>query len=298
MENILSLFDFQNRFPTEEDCFNYLVSQRWPNGFVCPKCGNNKYYFISGHKRFQCTKCRHQTSVTAGTVFHKMRQPLQKLFWAVYLISTSKKGFSAMELQRKLAIKQYRTAWLLLHKIRTAMASSGKFPLSQDVEVDETYLGGKKPGSRGRGAKGKSLVAVAVETNGTSMGRAFLKTIDSASMKEIESFVNNHVTEGVKVTSDAFKSYNFLKNAYIHHPVVTSKNGNSDDLLPKVHIVVANMKMWLRGTYNCLPSKYLQKYLDEFVFRFNRRWNLENIFQKLLYRCLCTNTCTLADLKT
>jgi len=227
-----------------------------------------------------------------------MRQPLQKLFWAVYLISTSKKGFSAMELQRKLAIKQYRTAWLLLHKIRTAMASSGKFPLSQDVEVDETYLGGKKPGSRGRGAKGKSLVAVAVETNGTSMGRAFLKTIDSASMKEIESFVNNHVTEGVKVTSDAFKSYNFLKNAYIHHPVVTSKNGNSDDLLPKVHIVVANMKMWLRGTYNCLPSKYLQKYLDEFVFRFNRRWNLENIFQKLLYRCLCTNTCTLADLKT
>jgi transposase-like protein len=297
METILSLFDFQKRFPSEEDCFTYLFTQRWPDGFRCPRCGNDTYYFIFQKKRFQCTKCRHQTTVTAGTVFHKLRQPLQKLFWAVYLIATSKKGFSAMELQRKLDIKTYRTAWLLMHKIRTAMASSDAFPLSQDVEVDETYIGGKKPGPRGRGAQGKSLVAVAVETDGTSMGRAYLDKLGSASMKDIESFVTQHLSKGIKVTSDAFKSYAFLKTEYIHNPIVTSTQKHSDTVLPKVHIVVANLKMWLLGTYNRLPSKYLQKYLDEFEFRFNRRWNIQNIFDKLLYRCLYTKTCTLADLK-
>ena len=163
MGQILTLFDYQKQFSTEEDCFNYLVRLRWPNGFVCPRCHGTKYYMIYKHKRFQCTQCRHQTSVTAGTVFHRLRQPLQILFMAVYLISTSKKGLSAMELRRKLGIKSYKTAWLLMHKIRAAMASSGKFFLTSIVEVDETYIGGHRKGPRGRGAEDKRLVAIAVE---------------------------------------------------------------------------------------------------------------------------------------
>ena len=296
MCQILSFFEYQEQFSDEEDCFKYLFRLRWPNGFVCPKCGGSEYYMIYKHKRFQCKQCRHQTSVTAGTVFHRSHQPLRVLFMAVYLIATSKKGLSAMELRRKLGINGYKTAWLLMQKIRTAMASSGKFLLTRMVEIDETYIGGHREGPRGRGAKDKTLVAIAVETNGSTMGRAYLKTINSLTMTELEQFVKDHVTRATKVSTDGHKSYGSLNNDYVHIPVKNSKTCSKSDVLPKVHIVVANLKMWLRGTYNCLPAKHLQRYLDEFVFRFNRRWNLENIFDKLLVRCVNTNTITYAEL--
>ncbi len=297
MCQVLTLFEFQKLFSTEEDCFNYLFEYRWPQGFVCPKCGCTEYYMLQRHKRFQCKQCRYQASLTAGTVFHKSHQPLRVLFFAVYLIGTSKKGLSAMELRRKLGIKSYKTAWLLMHKIRSAMRSSGTFLLSHMVEVDETYVGGYRKGSRGRGAKNKTLVAIAVETNGITMGRAYLKTIDSVRADDLEQFVQGHILPKTKVHTDGLKSYKFLKNDYEHIPTVARQIGNIAHLLPKVHIVVANLKMWLRGTYNCLPTSHLQNYLDEFAFRFNRRWKLENIFDKLLLRCLNTNTITYADLK-
>ena len=183
-----------------------------------------------------------------------------------------------------------------MQKIRTAMASSGKFLLTRMVEVDETYIGGHREGPRGRGAKDKTLVAIAVETNGSTMGRAYLKTINSLTMTELEQFVKDHVARATKVSTDGHKSYGSLNNDYVHIPVKNSKACSKSDVLPKVHIVVANLKMWLRGTYNCLPAKHLQRYLDEFVFRFNRRWNLENIFDKLLVRCINTNTITYAEL--
>jgi transposase-like protein len=296
MASVLSLAEFLHRFPSEDECVNYLIDRRWPDGFRCPRCGHDVAYYITSYKRYQCVSCRHQTSITAGTVFHKLRQPLSTLFWAVYLIATSKKGLSAMELQRKLGFQSYRTAWTLLHKIRAAMASSQSFPLTDPVEVDETYIGGRRPGKRGRGAEGKTLVAAVVETNGRSMGRAYLGTMSDASLTSLKSFVSTYVLPGVTVTTDAFKSYAFLQEDYVHNPV-TSKHQSSDaDILPKVHLVIANLKMWLRGTYNCLPSKHLQKYLDEFIFRFNRRWNLENIFDKLLDRCIQNHSCTYAEL--
>jgi transposase-like protein len=294
MEKVLSLYDFLNRFPSEEDCFHYLVQKRWPEGFRCPVCGNSSAYFIEKHRRFQCTACRRQTSVTAGTVFHRLRQPLLTLFWAVYLIATSKKGMSAMELQRKLAIKSYQTAWLLFHKIRSAMASSQMFPLTGDVEADETYIGGRRPGKRGRGAEDKIPVAAVVETNGKTMGRAYLETLERVTADNLTSFLSRNLSPGVKVTTDGFLAYGFL-SSYFRHVPHTSQS-NDDDVLPKVHILIANLKMWLRGTYNCLPSKHLQRYLDEFIFRFNRRWKLDNIFDKLLLRCISTPSFTYADL--
>ena len=204
MEPVLSLYDFLKQFPSEEDCFQYLVKKRWPDGFMCPKCGNTKAYFIEKHHRFQCTSCRRQTSVTAGTVFHRLRHPLLTLFWAVYLIATSRKGISAMELKRKLDIKSYQTAWLLLHKIRSAMASSQMFPLTGDAEADETFIGGRRPGKRGRGAEGKTTVAAVVETDGKTMGRAYLETIDAATTENLTSFLSRNLSPGVKVTTDGF----------------------------------------------------------------------------------------------
>jgi len=176
------------------------------------------------------------------------------------------------------------------------MASSQMFPLTSDVEVDETFVGGRRPGKRGRGAEGKSLVAAAVETDGKTMGRAYLETINEATTDTLTSFVTRYIAPGAKVTTDAYKAYGFLSDYFRHVPVNRSHQTVDDEPLPKVHIVIANLKMWLRGTYNCLPSKHLQKYLDEFNFRFNRRWNLEGIFDKLMTRCLNTFSFTYADL--
>jgi len=218
------------------------------------------------------------------------------LFWAVYLIATSKKGMSAMELKRKLGIKSYQTAWLLLHKIRSAMASSQMFPLTGDAEADETYVGGRRPGRRGRGAEGKIPVAAVVETNGKTMGRAYLETLESVTTDNLTSFLSRNLSPGVKVTTDGYLSYGFLSSYFRHVPQTRVRNSTDDYMLPKVHILIANLKMWLRGTYNCLPSKHLQRYLDEFIFRFNRRWKLDAIFDKLLVRCISTPSFTYADL--
>jgi len=298
MQPHLSLLEFHERFDSEEKCFDYLVKARWPEGFTCPRCGHRKAYALTTRKLFQCQACRHQVSVTAGTVFHKLRQPLQKLFLAIYLIATCKKGISALELQRKVAIKSYKSAWMLLHKIRCGMSSSGQFQLTGATEVDETFVGGAHPGPRGRGAEGKALVAVAVEAEHDWIGHAYLEHVPDAGKETLSKFVKKHVVKGSTLVTDGFGSYVHLGNLYHHKPVKIKEPKDAGKLLPKVHIVIANLKMWLRGTFNRYPAqKYLQRYLDEFEFRFNRRWNLELIFDKLLIRCIQRSTMTFAELK-
>lgn len=298
MQSNLSLLDFQEHFDTEEKCFDYLVKARCPEGFVCPRCGNREAYALKTRKLFQCKGCRHQVSVTAETVFHKLRQPLRKLFLAVYLVATNKKGISAMELQRKLAMPGYKTAWLLLHKIRCGMSSSGQFQLSGVTEVDETFVGGAHPGPRGRGALGKSVVAVAVEAGNKWIGHAYLEHIPDAGKETLGAFVKEHVVTGSTLVTDGLNSYVHLGTEYQHKPVKIKEPQDAGKLLPKVHILIANLKMWLRGTFNRYPTqKYMQRYLDEFEFRFNRRWKIELIFDKLLTRCVNRSTITLADLK-
>jgi transposase-like protein len=148
MDDILTIEDFVKRFSSEEACFEYFVHLRWPNGFRCPVCNHDAYYFLNDKQLFQCKSCGRQTSVTAGTVFHRLQHPYLKLLWAVYLVATTKKGISGSELQRKLGISSYKTAWLLLHKIREAMSPKGIIKLKTEVEVDETFVGGHRKGCR------------------------------------------------------------------------------------------------------------------------------------------------------
>ena len=284
MANLLSLNDFVKKFPSEEACCEYLVHMRWPDGFKCPYCGNRGAYYIYSRKLFQCTLCRKQTSVTAGTVFHKLRQPLVNLFWAVYLIASSKKGISAMELQRKLGIISYKTAWSLHHKIRLAMASRDEFPLTENVEVEETCITGRRPGKRADNEKGNSHICAAVEIKGCYMGRAYLKNIEHPSDDSLTMFISEKVDPDAKIKTVV--------------PSYTSHNILDKNPLQKIHIIVSNLRMWLLGTYNCLPSKHLQKYLDEFAFRFNRRRYLGNIFDYLLIGCISTHTRTYTELTT
>jgi transposase-like protein len=294
MDTLLTLQEFVGKFSSEEACFEFFVQLRWPDGFRCPVCGHEKYYFLNNKRLFQCKSCGRQTSVTAGTVFHRLRKPFSTLLWAVYLVGTTKKGISGLELQRKLGISTYKSAWLLIHKIREAMSPKGILKLTKVVEVDETLVGGHHEGKRGRGAEGKTLVAVAVETNGKKMGRSRLNVVPSASKEDLVGFICDHVEKGAVVHTDGLASYSDM-DGYRHETHKKSKENKH--VLPRLHVVVANLKMFLRGTYNQLPDKHLQRYLNEFTFRFNRRMKISSIFSILLSRCLSTHTITYADLK-
>lgn len=296
MKKIFSLFDFQKHFKSDEDCYNYLKKARWPNGFVCPKCNHSEAYEIQTRKLLQCKECRYQASVTAGTIFHKLRQPLLVIFWSIYFISTTKKGISATELQKKLDIKSYNTAWLLLHKIRKSMKKYNKNVGLSDSEVDETYIGGAKEGTRGRGAENKELIAVALETDGTYIGNAAMKHINRATKVELKQFVKEHIIKGSNVVTDGFKSYISLENIYCHETKKMSDKDNKPKSLKNIHMIIGNLVVWLTGIFNRYPKKHTQKYLDEFIFRFNNRHNLNYIFNLLLKSCVCEETITFAEL--
>ena len=289
---MLTIFDFQIQFPDEDSCVSYLYKKRWSDGFNCPKCQHPEAYYLKTRKSMQCKRCRHQVSVTAGTIFHKMHLPLLKILWACYWITTSKKGISAKELQRKLGLGSYKTAWTLEHKIRKAMKSSGKYPINGDVELDETFLGLLAPSDK----KNRAFINVVVETDGKNIGRAYLEHLLNQSSDQIRTFVNKTVAPGVSIKTDGNTSYKWLKNEYKHKPHKMYDKKDNDKHLPKVHIVITNLKNWLRGTYNSMPGKHAQRYLDEFCFRFNRRWKIESMFDKLIDRAVITKNITYAEL--
>ena len=175
-----TLRQFQSDFATEEACEQYLAACRWPEGFLCPRCGNRRAYELVNQRRWQCAGCRHQVSLTAGTVLHRTKTPLTHWFWAAYLMTTDKRGVSALLLQRQLGLSCYETAWRLLHKLRRAMVNVVREPLHGELEVDETWIGGEPAGLRGsRQLKGRraALVLVAVERRGRGSGRVRMKVI-------------------------------------------------------------------------------------------------------------------------
>src|ERR1035437_5330342 len=175
-----TLRQFQTDFATEEACRQYLAACRWPDGFTCPRCGHERAYELANQRRHQCAKCRHQVSLTSGTVLHRTKIPLTHWFWAAYLMTTDKRGVSALLVQRQLGLSCYETAWMLLHKLRRAMVNVAREPLYGEVEVDETWVGGEPAGLRGsRQLKGRraALVLVAVEKRGRGSGRLRMKVI-------------------------------------------------------------------------------------------------------------------------
>ena len=283
------MIEFQNRFPDEKACRVYLFASRWPDGFSCPACGGAE----SGgeHRRhlWQCRGCGRQTSVTAGTVMHKTRLPLTLWFWAAYLVATHGPGISALQLQRQLGISRYETAWTLLHKLRRAMVAPEREPLSGDVEVDEGYLGGRDIDLRGgRQRPGKPLVGVAVEVRGGGSGRLRLQLLADASAASLLPFVRSNVAAGTIVQTDGWASYAGLAAAGFEHRPQTQHARWSDGewvrewVLPRAHRALSNLKTWLQGTHHGVSRKHLQVYLDEFVFRHNRRRTPLASFQTLL----------------
>jgi len=265
-----TVIEFVDRFSTDKACWDYLVNIRWPNGFRCPKC-NGTNGWINIRDVFECASCAYQTSITAGTLLEGTRKSLREWFHAMWWICTQTTGGSAKGLQRLLGLNSYQTAWAWLHKLRIAMVRADRTPLSDTVEVDETFIGGSFPGKSGRGAEGKTLVVVAVELQGKQNERIRLAVIPNAASEILDGFVKENISEGSTVITDGWSGYNNISNLGYKHKVETKTVGEND-LLPHVHTISSLLKRWLLGTHHgAVSPKHLQPYLDEFVFRQNRR---------------------------
>jgi transposase-like protein len=281
-----SLPEFEARFPNDAACARWLCDQRWPDGFRCPACGHGKGWAL-GRERLtlQCAACERQVSVTAGTLLHRSHLPLKTWFLAAWLMASHKNGISARQLWRQLGLGSYKTAWLLCTKLRHAMVDPAREPLAGLIEVDETSIPFRtknepvaaKPG---RAHDGKLLIAGAVEIKGKGPGRARLAVIDDYAAESLSGFVAAATTAGSTIVSDGWSGYRKLKDVK-HDPKVVGPMA-AHLVLPWVHRTFANAKRWALGVYHGLREKHLQSYLDEFVFRFNRRRTPPAAFARLL----------------
>lgn len=282
----MTLLQFQKQFATEADCASYLMYKRWKDGYHCPKCQHQAYYYITTRKLYECQQCRHQTSITAGTLLHKTKLSLTTWFWAVYLVAHDKRGKSALSLSQILGLN-YVTARRLLRKIRAAMKERDSlYRLSGLVEMDDAYFGAPRKGKDGRGTdKAKAVIALSKDAKNHP---AFLRieVIDQVSIEEIKRVAKACVKPGSRIVSDGHSSYKPLAEmGYIHEPKDYYK-ADKDDFLKMLHNVIGNAKAYIQGTYHGLGPKYLQSYFDEFCFRFNRRFNPNEIFDRLLNACV------------
>ena len=274
-----NLAEFENWFSSDESCRAYLYKLRWPNGFSCPRCGITKSWPI-GPMLYECSGCHYQMSVTAGTIFQDSHKPLTVWFRAIWWVTGQKNGASALGLKRILGLGSYRTAWTWLHKLRRVMVRPGRDKLSGLVEVDETFIGGEKPGKRGRGAAGKVMVGIAVEDKGTEgICRVRLGIVSDGSGDSLTSFVQDRVTSGSTIRTDDWGGYNRLVSAGYSHILAKTTE------LKLVHLVASLLKRWLLGTHQgAVSHEHLAYYLDEYTFRFNRRTSTHRgmLFMRLL----------------
>jgi hypothetical protein len=298
-----SLPEFQQLFPDDLACAAYLEAIRWPQGFTCMWCGEagEPYRFKARPYVMVCRKCKRDNRIMAGTVMQDSHTRLSVWFWAAYLVSTHTQGMSAVQFQRQLGLKRYETAFQLLHKLRAGMVRPDRDRIGGapdvHVEVDESLVGGATRGE-GRGVHDKTLVACAVEVrkrkpkvegavprrNGRYAGRIRLEVVPDRSAESLVGFVQAAVEPGAVIVTDAWPAYStLLDRGYRHLPVAVSGEPEMiDDYLPLVHIAFSNLKSWLKGCHHGVSPQHLQAYLNEFAFRFNRRFYPFNSFRSLL----------------
>lgn len=277
-----TLLEFERWFRTEESCRKYLERVRWPKGFSCPECQTHGAWRTKNGK-FYCQACHAIVSVTAGTTFHRTKIPLRIWYRAIWWMTNQKVGVNAMGLQRLIGLPSYETAWTMLHKLRRAMVRPGREQLCGDVEVDETLVGGLRPGDTSRQAK--NIVIIAAEIRGEGIGRIRLAKLPNDDGASIVGFVKNTVAKGSLIVSDGAWSYSWLtEDGYRHRRI--PRAGSKE--LPRVHRIASLLKRWLLGTFQGRASgKQLQPYLDEYAFRFNRRNSAlrGQLFYRLVQQC-------------
>ena len=254
--------EFEARFATEADCIAYWIEARWGGTPACAKCSSTRLWVERDGVLFECAACGHQTSLTSGTLLEKTRKPFKVWFRAIFEISSRRNGISGKDLQRIMGFKSYKTAWTWLHKIRAALVTPNRAPLHKDVEIDEAFVGGKRAG--------KSMVLVATETDGR-VRLAHALTNDAETLK---AFADASVATEAAVTSDGHAGYNETSLGDRDHAMIvqTPAERRVKDSLQTIHWTVSQLKRWLLGTHaGAVKPRYLQAYLDEFAFRWNRR---------------------------
>ena len=279
-----SLFEFNNRYGTEKECLSVIEKVRWPNGFICPKCEHDEGYRLHVRRVIECAVCKYQTSITAGTIFHRTKIPLMKWFWMMYLIVQDKGGASALRVSKQLDIN-FKTAWRVLHKIRRAMSrrDSKVIRLAGLIELDEGYFGGKHR---------KVQVLVAIEKEHKKAGKLIMKKIFGkvASAPEIKRVVKIHIDNDSPqhFVTDCAAAHNTLKK--MGHTLERHKSTpeSASKHLPLVHLAISLAKTFILGTYHGVSRKYMQRYLDEFCYRFNRRLKESELVQSLIRTCVYT----------
>lgn len=309
--------EFQAWFPDEQACLRYLARSRWPDGFICAHCGHTGGYEITARIRsrakgatdrtarriktiWECSACGKQTSATAGTVLDHTRLPLTVWFHAAFLMATDKRGLSAILLDSQLDLGNHKTAWFLLHKLRRAMVNAGRTKISGVIEMDGTYVGGYQPGLKGgRQRKGRKaamvLVAVEVLTRTWTArdgqvrtreygGRVRAEVVRAETGEWIADFIARNVEPGSMIRSDSLWGYGVAARelGYRYERRVQGNIRETGQVVALAHRVISNLKAWLIGTHHGVGRPHLQAYLDEFVFRFNRRRTPEAAFQTLL----------------
>ncbi len=277
---------FIDRFATEQNCYDYIVSLRWPQGFVCPHCQHDRSW-TDKRSLLRCTECGHQTSITAGTIFHGTRKPLRLWFHVMWWMMSQKTGASAKNLQHTMGFRRYETAWTWLHKLRHVMIRPCRDRLNGTVEVDETFIGGTEEDAKGRKTETKTLVAIAVETEEKNLGRIRFRIIPDASADRLIPFIKDNIRSGSVVITDGWVGYAPLKKENYEHVVlnISQSKQKASELLPHVHLVASLIKRWLLGTHQgAVSQKHLAGYLDEYAFRFNRRFSTHR--GKLFYRLM------------
>ena len=282
------LFSFLARYGTNEQCETVLFNTRWPDEFCCPECGGHDYCYLRSKRLYQCNRCHHQTSVTARTIFDSTKLPLKTWFLAMYLITQSKDGISSLNLARHLGISQ-NSAWLLKHKLMQIMLErENEQPLAGRIELDDAYWGGaRRGGKRGRGAPGKYPFVAAVQT--TEDGRPIrmkCSAVPGFRQNTIERWCRKLLVQGSHVVSDGFSPFDGIDKAgFSHEKIVTGGGAASVKILALqwINTILGNIKNSLHGTYHAFRGKHLPRYLAEFNYRFNRRFELNRLVDRLLY---------------
>ena len=282
----LSLSDFLGKYGTGTQCREALVKLRRPDGFVCPKCGNEGHCKLSTRNLYQCNRCHHQTSITAGTIFHRTRLPLTKWFLAICLLTRRKKSIPALQLSREIGVN-HDTAWKIKHKLLQVMLErQRKEKLSGRIELDDAYLGGERPGKRGRGSENKIPFLAAVETRDEKPVRMQLRRVRGFRKSEIARCVRESVAGGSEVVSDGLGCFTGVVDAGCRHtPVITGGGRKSVKLkcFKRVDTMLGNLKNSLRGTCHSIHKKHTPGDLAEFECRCNRRYRLETMIERLAW---------------
>lgn len=279
-----SIQEFSGKFKEEQDCYDYLMVIKFPEGFKCSVCKNDRYWKYKNPSIIRCTSCKVSYRVTAGTSFDNRHLPLRTWLYALWFMVSQKSGISALGLGREIGIERQKTTWKLLALIRKSMTQVGKDKLAGTVEIDEVFVGGVHKGKTGRGALGKELVLVAVEDKGKKgYGRIRMQIIQDATSATLLEAIQTMVEVGSSIRTDEFRSYDMLTKHNYKHIKVPKNSAIGEDPTPLVHRIASLLKRWLLGTHQGgIHLENLQSYLDEYVFRFNRRTSHSR--GKLFYR--------------